>query len=138
MQILDVMNSTNELIARLLYGSGLRLRVQDVDFSRKEIIVRSGKGNKDRVTTLPETLIPRLKLQLEQVKLTHQSDLAEGYGRVHLPFALDRKYPNAGRQLGWQYFFPSGHRSRDPRTGHIGRHHLNEKNIGRSLRNVAR
>ena len=102
-------------------------RVRDVDFDRKEIFVRSGKGNKGRVTTLPETLEPKLKQQLEQVKHLHQAELAEGYGRVYLPFALDRKYPNAGVQLGWQYFFPSNRRSEDPRTGLIARHHLHEK-----------
>ncbi len=144
MRILDTMTGINAIIARLLYGpgmrlmEGLRLRLQDVDFARREIIVRSGKGNKDRVTTLPEVLIPRLEKQLEQFKRLHQADLDECLGRVYLPFALDRKYPNAGIQLGWQYFFPSQSRSADPRTGKIARHHLHEKNVGRSIRNAAR
>lgn len=144
MRILDTMNGPNALIARLLYGTGmrlmegLRLRVQDVDFGRKEIIVRSGKGDKDRVTTLPESLIPQLENQLELVKRLHRSDLDEGFGRVYLPFALDRKYPNAGIQLGWQYLFPSMSRSKDPRTGKIARHHLHEKNVGRAIRDSAR
>ena len=144
MRILDTMIGTSALVARLLYGTGmrlmegLRLRVQDVDFERREILVRSGKGNKDRVTTLPEVLTPQLEGQLEHVKQLHQSDLQDGFGRVYLPFALDRKYPNAGIELGWQYFFPSGSRSTDPRTGRIMRHHLHEKNIGRSIRNSAR
>ena len=144
MRILDTMIGINALIARLLYGTGmrlmegLRLRVQDVDFSRKEIIVRSGKGGKDRVTTLPEVLIPQLETQLEHVKRLHAADLADGFGRVYLPFALDRKYPNAGIQLGWQYFFPSQNRSADPRTGKVARHHWHDKNVGRSIRNALR
>jgi integron integrase len=142
--ILETMSGINALIARLLYGTGmrlmegLRLRVQDVDFGLNEIIVRSGKGDKDRVTTLPEVLIPHLERQLEHVKHLHKADLDEGFGRVYLPFALDRKYPNAGIQLGWQYLFPSMNRSTDPRTGKIARHHLHEKNVGRSIRNAAR
>ena len=144
MAILETMSGINALIARLLYGTGmrlmegLRLRVQDVDFGLNEIIVRSGKGDKDRVTTLPEVLIPQLERQLEHVKHLHKADLDEGFGRVYLPFALDRKYPNAGIQLGWQYLFPSGNRSADPRTGKVARHHLHEKNVGRSIRNAAR
>ena len=144
MRILDTMIGTNALIARLLYGTGMRLmeglrmRVQDVDFPRKEILVRSGKGGKDRVTTLPEVLTPQLESQLEHVKRLHKADLDDGFGRVYLPFALDRKYPNAGIQLGWQYFFPSQNRSNDPRTGKISRHHWHDKNVGRAIRNAAR
>jgi len=144
LQILETMNGNNALIAKLLYGTGmrlmegLRLRVQDVDFGLNEIIVRSGKGNKDRVTTLPEALIPQLMKQLELVKRIHKADLEEGYGRVYLPFALDRKYPNAGIYIGWQYLFPSMNRSTDPRTGWIQRHHLHEKNVGRAIRDAAR
>lgn len=144
MSVLDAMQGYNALIARLLYGTGmrlmegLRLRVQDVDFVRKEIIVRSGKGDKDRVTTLPEALIPQLEKQLERVRHLHAADLEEGYGRVYLPFALDRKYPNAGIELGWQYFFPSHQRSTNPRTGKVARHHLHDKNVGRAIRNAAR
>lgn len=144
MSVLDAMQGYNALIARLLYGTGmrlmegLRLRVQDVDFVRKEIIVRSGKGDKDRVTTLPEALIPQLEKQLERVRHLHAADLEEGYGRVYLPFALDRKYPNAGIELGWQYLFPSHQRSTNPRTGKVARHHLHDKNVGRAIRNAAR
>jgi integron integrase len=144
MRMLDAMQGYNALIARLLYGTGmrlmegLRLRVQDVDFVRKEIIVRSGKGDKDRVTTLPEVLIPQLEKQLERVRHLHAADLEEGYGRVYLPFALDRKYPSAGIELGWQYFFPSQQRSTNPRTGKVARHHLHDKNVGRAIRNAAR
>lgn len=99
------------LVAGLLYGSGLRLmealrlRVQDVDFKRREILVRNGKGFKDRVTMLPDKLAARLQSHLATVKLLHEKDLAEGYGEVHLPYALDRKYPNAGTSWGWQYVF---------------------------------
>lgn len=142
--IFTFMDGTSGLVARLLYGTGMRLmegvrlRVQDVDFAMQEIIVRSGKGDKDRRTPLPQSLVPELQAQLEVVKRLHATDLADGFGRVHLPFALDRKYPNAGIDLGWQYFFPSMKRSTDPRSGEVGRHHLHEKNIGRSIKNAAR
>ncbi len=144
MELLGSMSGSNALIAKLLYGSGmrlmeaLRLRVQDIDFSRNQIVVRSGKGNKDRLTTLPSTLIDELKLQLEEVRKTHKNDLFEGYGRVYLPFALDRKYPGAGIEIGWQYCFPSKKRSTNPRTGLIARHHLYENNIGRAIKAAAR
>jgi site-specific recombinase XerD len=144
MAILESMSGINVLIARFLYGAGLRLmdglrlRVQDVDFGLNEIIVRSGKGDKDRVTTLPEVLIPQLEWQLEHVKHSHKADLDEGFERVYLPFVLDRKYPNAGIQLGCQYLYPSGNRSADPRTGKVACHHLHEKSVGCSIRNVSR
>lgn len=143
-QVLNAMSGTNALVAKLLYGTGmrlmeaLRLRVQDVDFEQYQIIVRSGKGNKDRITTLPETLVGPLKEQLEKARVIHNNDLSEGYGRVYLPFALDRKYPGAGVDFCWQYCFPSVGRSTDPVTGRIGRHHLHDKNIGRAIRNAAR
>lgn len=142
--ILNAMRGTNALIAKLLYGTGmrlmegLRLRVQDVDFGQMQIIVRSGKGDKDRVTTLPETLCPELKNQISYARDVHQADLAEGYGRVYLPHALDRKYPNAGIQFGWQYVFPSVNRSTVPGMDKIARHHLHDKNVGRSIRNAVR
>lgn len=144
MNVLDSMNGVNALAARLLYGTGmrlmegLRLRVQDIDFGHQQVIVRSGKGDKDRVTPLPESLTKDLKRQIEYVKKLHKSDLEEGFGRVHLPYALDRKYPNAGIELIWQYVFPSAQRSKDPRSGETGRHHLDDKNIGRAIRNTAR
>lgn len=111
MSVLNAMQGTNALVAKLLYGTGtrlmeaLRLLVQDVDFEQRQIIVRSGKGNKDRVTTLPETLIVPMKDQIENARLMHLADLSEGSGRVYLPFALDRKYPGAGIEFGWQYCF---------------------------------
>ncbi len=143
-RILSSMSGTNALVAKLLYGTGmrlmeaLRLRVQDIDFSQNQIVVRSGKGNKDRLTTLPETLIEELKHQLKKIRDMHTNDLAEGYGRVYLPFALDRKYPGAGIEFGWQYCFPSNKRSINPRTGVIARHHLYENNIGRAIKAAAR
>ena len=128
------------LVTGLLYGAGLRLlealrlRVKDVELVRGEIIVREGKGFKDRITMLPRGLIEPLKLHLESVRALHARDLAEGFGEVYLPFALDRKYPNAGREWGWQYVFPSGNRSVDPRSGVIRRHHMIEKTVQRAVR----
>jgi integron integrase len=107
------LRGTSALVARLLYGSGLRileclrLRVKDIDFARREILVRDGKGAKDRVTMLPETLIEPLLRHLERVRELHSEDLAAGYGSVYLPYALERKYPNACREWMWQYVFPS-------------------------------
>jgi integron integrase len=142
--ILKAMSGTNGIIAKLLYGTGvrlmevLRLRIQDVDFEQRQIVVRSGKGAKDRITTLPESLVESLKEHFLTVRDIHNNDLAEGYGRVYLPFALDRKYPNAGVEFGWRYCFPSLKRSVSPRTGVVGRHHLNENNIGRAIKTAAR
>jgi len=130
MNVLNAGTGINALVTKLLYGTGmrlmeaLRLRVQDIDFEQFQIIVRSGKGDKDRVTTLPETLVGPLKQQIEKARTMHNNDLSEGFGRVHLPFALDRKYPGAGIEFGWQYCFPSMNRSTDPVTGLVGRHHL--------------
>ena len=129
-----------KLAVGLLYGSGLRLlealrlRVKDVELSRGEIIVREGKGFKDRITMLPRGLVEPLNVHLESVRALHGRDLAEGYGDVYLPFALDRKYPNAGREWGWQYVFPAGGRSVDPRSGVIRRHHMSEKSVQRAVR----
>lgn len=144
MELLQNMDGANALIAKLLYGTGmrlmegLRLRVKDVDFNQKQIFVRSGKGGKDRVTPLPESLTDQLLSQINHVKKVHQVDLDEGFGRVYLPFALDRKYPNAGRELAWQYVFPSINRSTDPRTGKIARHHMHDKNVGRAIKKSCR
>lgn len=144
MLILNAMRGTNALVAKLLYGTGMRLmeairlRVQDLDFENNQIVVRAGKGNKDRYTTLPLSLLDELQLQLESAKVLHEKDLAEGFGCVELPFALDKKYPNACTELCWQYCFPSYKRSTNPRTGKVGRHHLDEKNIGRAIKQAAR
>src|SRR5215510_9517897 len=119
-----------QLIAKLLYGSGLRLiegirlRVQDVDFSLHEVSVRDGKGEKDRITLLPEAIHTVLRDHLERVRMLHEQDLAAGYGRVYLPHALARKYPNANREWRWQYVFPAHQLSQDPRSGAIQRHHI--------------
>lgn len=143
-RMIAVMPESVQLWARLLYGTGmrimesLRLRVQDVDFGYRQVLVRSGKGNKDRVTVLPESLIEPLKAHLEKVKILHQADLAEGFGSAYLPFALNRKLGNADRDWGWQYVFPSKNRSADPRTGVIRRHHLHEKNLARHIRQAAK
>lgn len=142
--LFSLMQGTNLLIAELMYGTGmrlmecLRLRIKDIDFDYKQIIIREGKGNKDRVTVLPESLAERLHQQIQYAGNLHKADIAEGYGRVYLPFALARKYPNANRQLGWQYVFPSYNRSRDPYDNEIRRHHLDEKNVQRAIRNAAR
>ena len=128
------------LLAGLMYGSGLRLmeslrlRVKDLDFNYRAIMVRNGKGGKDRVVTLPDELIPPLKTQLEQTRLLHQKDLADGYGRVELPYALKRKWPNADTEFQWQYVSPSWSRSTNPRTGEIGRHHVHEQSLQRRFK----
>jgi integron integrase len=128
------------LMAQLLYGSGLRLmecvrlRVKDLDFDRHELTVRDGKGEKDRVTMLPERLSAPLQLQLQIVKRWHDSDLERGYGMVYLPFALERKYPNASREWGWQYLFPANRLSKDPRSGTLRRHHLDESGLQKAVK----
>ncbi len=130
--ILAQLDGVYYLIASLLYGSGLRLneglqlRVKDFDFEYRQITVRDGKGEKDRITMLPGSLIEPLKQQLERARQLHQQDLALGYGAVYLPYALERKYPNANREWGWQYAFPSWKRSVDPRATVVRRHHLYE------------
>ncbi|MDX1366804.1 integron integrase [Pseudomonas sp.] len=143
-RVLVELSGVQRLVANLLYGSGLRLlealrlRVKDMDFARGEILVRDGKGQKDRVTMLPQALSVELQQHLVQVRFVHQQDLAEGFGRANLPFALARKYPNAAAEWGWQFVFPSGKRSLDPRSGGIFRHHLHEKTIQRAVREAVR
>ncbi|HZT60939.1 MAG TPA: integron integrase [Pyrinomonadaceae bacterium] len=132
------------LMASLLYGSGLRLmeclrlRVKDVDLARLEIVVRAGKGDKDRVTMLPQSLVAPLERQLERVRALHGADLSEGYGRVYLPHALARKYPSAANEFCWQYLFPASRRSRDPRTGAVRRHHLAETALQKAVKEAVR
>lgn len=129
-----------ELMARLLYGTGmrlmecLRLRIKDVDFARTEICVRSGKGDKDRRVLLPRSLRERLLRQREWVLLLHREDLGAGNGRVYLPHALVRKYPNADSEPDWQYLFPSERVSVDPRSGRVGRHHVGEETLQRAVK----
>jgi integron integrase len=138
--ILDRLDGTNRLVAGLLYGAGLRLlealrlRVKDVDFQYNQIVVRDGKGAKDRITLLPATLKQPLRRQLKRAGALHEMDLQDGLGVVHLPYALARKYPNAGREWGWQYVFPSPLRSKDPRTGVERRHHLSESGLQRAIK----
>ncbi len=129
-EVLSHLEGTKLLMASLLYGTGLRisellrLRVKDVDFARNEIIVREGKGKKDRVTMLPLSLKAPLSLHLAVVRQAHLNDLNEGFGRVNLPYALEQKYPNAVTEWKWQYVFPAPKRSTDPRSGIEQRHHL--------------
>jgi len=139
-KILTVMSGVTQLMAKLLYGSGLRLmecvrlRVKDLDFDLKQITVRSGKGDKDRFTTLSEALIPSLNDQLERVKMLHERDLVEGHGNVYLPNALERKYPKAGTEFRWQYVFPAKTVSTDPRTGMVRRHHVAPSALEKAIR----
>jgi integron integrase len=139
-QVILAMSGVTQLVVKLLYGSGLRLlealrlRVQDVDLGMKQVTVRDGKGAKDRYTTLAEALIPVLREHLEAVRVRHQEDLKNGHGGVYLPGALDRKYPNAAREWRWQYVFPARDLSKDPRSGQIRRHHLDEATIHRAIK----
>ncbi|CAK0782167.1 hypothetical protein CCP4SC76_8200004 [Gammaproteobacteria bacterium] len=141
--VLDRIDGTHRLMAGLIYGTGmrlmegLRLRIKDVDFERREIVVREGKGNKDRVTMLPSTLVEPLKGHLVRVKALHEDDLRQGFGSVYLPNALERKYPNAHREWAWQYVFPSRKLSIDPRSGITRRHHANEKSLQRTMQHAA-
>ena len=143
-QLLGGTSGTMGLVIALLYGTGmrlmegLRLRVKDVEFTRREIIVREGKGNKDRVTVLPENLILPLQKHLARVKALHERDLEAGFGEVYLPDALAVKYPSAARSWGWQYVFPSSVRSLDPRSGVERRHHVHEHSVQRAVREAAK
>ncbi len=142
--VLSSLEGINWIIANVLYGSGLRitectrLRILDIDFDYKQIIVRDGKGQKDRGTMLPEILIEALRKQMEKVELLHKIDVNEGYGAVYLPFALERKYPNASKEFRWQYLFPAAKRSVDPRSGIIRRHHIGQSQIQRAVRSTVR
>jgi integron integrase len=137
--LLKELKGTNRVIASLLYGSGLRLmeclrlRVKDLDFSNQQILVRDGKGAKDRVVMLPATLEDELRHHLRGVKHLHQDDLRSGRGAVYLPYALARKYPNAARSWSWQYVFPAHHLSKDPRSGEVRRHHLSESVVQKAV-----
>ncbi len=115
-----------------------RLRVKDIDYARHEVMVRDGKGFKDRVTMLPQSLSLPLREHLVRVKALHARDLEAGFGRVYLPYALARKYPNADRDWAWQYIFPSQRRSIDPRSGLEGRHHADPKALQRHMRQAVR
>jgi len=142
--VLGRFSGSHWLVASLLYGAGLRLmealrlRVKDVDFERHEIVVREGKGLKDRVTMLPASVVSPLKLHLAKVKALHKEDVASGFGEAYLPYSLDKKYPKAGSEWGWQYVFPSAKLSVDPRSGIQRRHHLDEKGIQRAMKQAVR
>jgi integron integrase len=142
--IFSTMSGTSLLITQVLYGSGLRLmelarlRVQDIDFDGSTITVRSGKGDKDRTTVLPEAIKERLRTHIEKVKALHERDLSAGFGEVFLPDALERKYPNAGKEWGWQYVFPSARFSVDPRSGKVRRHHISETAIQSAVTNAVK
>ena len=142
--VLAQLDGQYHLMAELLYGSGLRLleclrlRVKDVDFQYLYIVVRDSKGGRDRRTMLPISLVPALRIHLDEVKRRHDVDLAEGFGTVHLPGALERKKPNASREWAWQYVFPAAKRSVDPRTGLEQRHHVSEKNLQNAVKSGVR
>jgi integron integrase len=142
--VLSLMDGTPQLVAKLLYGSGLRiieavrLRVQDIDYQMKQLTVRAGKGEKDRFTTFPASLTPLLQNHLAGVKTLHQQDLAQGQGEVYLPHALARKYPTAAKEWGWQYVFPARHLSIDPRSGITRRHHVDPGVINKAIKVAVR
>lgn len=142
-RVLAAMSGAVQLMAKLLYGCGfrlmecVRLRVHDIDFERNQITVRDGKGMKDRAVMLPEQLKPFLRDQLEKVKMIHDRDLKDGF-EVYLPFALEKKYKHAARELGWQYVFPSDRISNDPRSNKMRRHHIDESGLQKSVRAAAR
>ena len=137
--VIQTIDGPHQLVAKLLYGSGLRLsealrlRIKDLDFAQQQIIVRDGKGRKNRVTMLPASALTELQDHLVGVRRQHQQDLGRGFGSVYLPFALERKYPNANRDWIWQYVFPAGRIVKDPRSGDMRRHHLHESGIQRDI-----
>jgi integron integrase len=140
--LLAHLNGVHHLMASLHYGAGLRLmeclrlRVKDIDFVYRQIIVRDGKGQKDRVTVLPQALIEPLIKHLARVKLAHEADLAAGNGEVYLPYALERKYPGASKEWRWQYVFPAAKPSVDPRSGSRRKHHFSERVLQRAVKNA--
>jgi integron integrase len=143
-RILAGLEGTVWLMTALTYGAGLRLmeclrlRVKDLELDRGELLIRDGKGQKDRVTMLPRNLVDSLRTHLAKVRLLHERDLAAGFGRVYLPFALDRKYSSADREWGWQYVFPSARRSLDPRSGIERRHHCDPSVLQRAMKQAVR
>jgi len=143
-RVIGAMTGVHKLMAMLLYGSGLRtmecirLRVKDIGFEENQLFVRDGKGEKDRITVLPQNVKGLLNEHLERVKMVHQADLAKGYGSVYLPYALERKYPNASREWGWQYVFPAKSLSKDPRSEAVRRHHMHESTLHKAVKNAVR
>jgi integron integrase len=143
MRVLSQMSRTHSMMAKLLYGGGLRLmeclrlRIKDLDFDKSLIYVAGGKGGKDRVTLFPKAVHADLKAHIEKVRLLHEQDLADGHGEVYLPEALARKYPNAAREFRWQYLFPSKYLSSDPRSGRMRRHHVLESGLQKAVKLAA-
>ena len=143
-RIFTYMRGTHLLMAKLIYGSGMRLmecirlRIQDVDFGQEKIFIRGGKGGKDRTTFLPRPIKEELALHIERVKELHHRDLEEGFGEVYLPNALAKKYKNAPRETGWQYVFPAKNRSIDPRTGREQRHHVLESGLQKAVKTAVK
>jgi integron integrase len=143
-RVLNRLHGVYHIIGYLLYGSGmrlmecLRLRIKDIDFELRTITLHETKSNRDRVTVLPKAVVDPLKLHLAKIKAQYQEDLAQGFGRVALPGALARKYPNAEYEWGWQYVFPASRLSRDPRSGLVQRHHLYETAVQKAVRKAAK
>ena len=143
-KVFDNLKGTNKIIISFLYGSGLRLsealklRIKDIDFDYKQIIVRDGKGEKDRHTILPDSIIPELKQHLNKVYLQHKNDLEKGRGETILPYALKKKYPNAAKEFGWQYAFPADKFIKDKESGLIFRWHIHESTIQRTVKEAVK
>jgi len=141
-RIMNELSENYKLMVTLLYGAGLRLneclqlRVKDIDFEYRQITVRDGKGGKDRVTVLPESVIEPLKKHIERVIKIHENDIKSGYESVYMPYALERKYPSAGKEVGWRYLFPSKNISKDPVSGIMRRHHLHGSVLQRAVKNA--
>jgi integron integrase len=142
--IIQRIDGVPQLVVKLLYGSGLRLsealrlRVKDLDFAQQQIIIRDGKGRKNRMTMLANSIITELQDHLVGIRRQHQQDLSRGFGSVYLPFALERKYPNANRDWIWQYVFPAGRIAKDPRSGEMRRHHLHESGVQKAIKRATR
>ncbi len=143
-RVINNMTGVYKLIAQIMYGGGLRvmetmrLRVKDIDFANHQVVVRDGKGENDRITILPDSVVQSLQLHLKHVKITHEKDLADGFGAVYLPFALERKYPKANTEWVWQYVFPASSRYKNPETGKTGRHHMHETAVQKAVKEAAR
>lgn len=144
MQVLEQLNGQYRIMGQLMYGAGLRLmeclrlRVKDIDFGNRTITLRDTKSNRDRVTVLPEQVVQALMLHMDKVKAQHTEDVANGRGEVELPGALDRKYPNAPYEWKWQYIFPALGFSKDPRSGHVRRHHVYDTSVQKAVKLAAR
>ncbi len=144
LRIIDSLHGSYRLMAQLMYGAGLRisevlrLRVKDIDFSQRVIIVLFSKGNRHRRTIMPASIENELRAQIEKVSILHKEDLAAGFGSVYLPYALAKKYPNAPRELGWQYLLPASGIATDPRSGELRRHHVMDRTVQRKVKQAIR